>query len=295
VNTPALKAAAAAGGEQMETTVLSRTNKSFSDDAAGAQGGACWVVDGATGYYGSLIPGERSDAQWYARTMSALLAASAEDTSRPLKAIVKSAVRKISGLYSEKTAGRDVPPQAYPSATIAAARLNGDMLETYLLGDCVIAVSLSDRTEVIRDERGKVLEDSLIERMHAYQNQTGCGIMKAREHFARDFKANRARMNTAGGYYILSFDEQAAEMGFATDFPAGGAADFMIMTDGFYRAVDVFDIYPDGSSLLSAARSDGPEAIWEQISLKEMSDPECTLYPRTKQFDDSSAVFCALR
>ena len=144
--------------------------------------------------------------------------------------------------------------------------------------------------KAVHDERGHKFEGPLIRDMHEYQKKTGCGVTAAREHFAERFRSNRAFKNRIGGYYVLEFDRSAVSHGIFSSFPAGDIDGLLLTTDGFYRSVDIFEMFDDDAALMRAAKSSGLAAVWEEISRRERGDPECLKYPRTKQFDDCSAV-----
>jgi hypothetical protein len=275
----------------MKITVLCETNKAYCDDSAGTAGAGFWVIDGATGCYKNRLAGYPSDANWYAGTINGYFERNLSDTSRTLSAIAADAAKFAGEQYARLTAGESADPDAYPCATVAAARINSDRLETFLIGDCSIVFSSAGKITAAHDERGHRFEEPLIRDMHEYIISTGCRVGEAREHFAARFRGNRSYKNKEDGFYVLEFDPQAATHAVTGTYPAADVDELLLATDGFYRAADVFGICDGDAGLLEAVRSSGLPAVFSGISDREKSDPDCRKYPRTKQFDDCSAVF----
>jgi hypothetical protein len=102
-------------------------------------------------------------------------------------------------------------------------------------------------------------------------------------------RANRGRMNTEGGYWVLDVPgrglDHAEELIVAPD----EIREFLLVTDGFYRLVDTYRVFDD-EALLDAALSRGLAALCRKLRAVEAQDAGCRTYPRLKPRDDATAV-----
>jgi len=69
-----------------------------------------------------------------------------------------------------------------------------------------------------------------------------------------------------------------------------GPARGLLVSDGFYRLVDTFRVYPDAPALLGAALERGLAALLAELRMLEDADPECIAYPRIKPKDDATVL-----
>ena len=111
-----------------------------------------------------------------------------------------------------------------------------------------------------------------------------------------ELRANRSLLNTAGGYWVLGTDPEAArqmEIG-AIPLGAGTRISGLLVTDGFYRLVDIFGACRDDTALLAEAREHGLEALLYRLRALEDADPDCIVHPRLKPTDDATALLGAV-
>src|SRR5262249_38682056 len=63
----------------------------------------------------------------------------------------------------------------------------------------------------------------------------------------------------------------------------------MVVSDGFYRLVDIFHV-TNAEGLLRRALQDGLEMLFSELREMEFKDAHCRAYPRVKTCDDASAI-----
>jgi hypothetical protein len=110
-----------------------------------------------------------------------------------------------------------VDPGRHPSCSVVAVRGRGRTLEFGRLGDCTALITLTDG-RIVR------LLDSVI---------AGLDARALRSPWpARALRRNRARANTADGYWIFAADEAAAAHVETTTFSSEDVAGFALFSDG---------------------------------------------------------------
>jgi hypothetical protein len=102
-------------------------------------------------------------------------------------------------------------------------------------------------------------------------------------------RRHRALANLPEGYWRLDLCENALDHIEVERIAAPPGDCFLLLTDGFYRLVDVYRRYSHGA-LLAAAQERGVAALLTELRGIEDEDPECRRYPRLKRCDDATAV-----
>lgn len=176
-----------------------------------------------------------------------------------------------------------------PSSTVAALRINDDVLEILVLGDSPIIVGRNSFDyDVITDTR---LADLDLPESTQYRQRlaSGAGFDEPHRRLLRSLqRKQRERRNRDGGYWIAEADPDAAYRAVITHYPAE-SVDWVIMaTDGAAGPLVPLNIsWPtvgrmdadDLQRLLEHARK------WETDS-----DPDGHIQPRSKRHDDMTIV-----
>jgi hypothetical protein len=98
----------------------------------------------------------------------------------------------------------------------------------------------------------------------------------------------RKMRNTPGGYSILEAKEAAVE--FAEYLDLGAPQEILLCTDGYYRAVDHYELHTNETLIEASLAKDGTGRVLGDIRTVEASDPTCQKYLRFKPADDATAV-----
>lgn len=247
------------------------------------------VIDGATGLNGIHLTDKGTDAAWLSQRLCGILSDRLSDTGCAVTEILKNAAALIK---SELDAlGYDKFEDSYPSAGVAIARLNGNTLECYSLGDVPVIITKKDGGLLyICDSALSARDNKVIEEMKRLHEETGCTVAKARLLVNDILLKNRLEMNREGSYYCFEPKGDGIDHVTHLDISADDAAFIALMSDGFYSAVSCFKII-DGNEELMRQLADGKaEMIVDSIRTLAHGDEDLNTYPRFKIMDDTSVV-----
>ena len=250
---------------------------------------AAWVFDGVTGINGGDILGEGTDAAWLVSKADARLADLA-GRDLPLQGILDLLVE---GLTADWRAAGAAVPKDYdpPAACLILVKRYGDGWKALRLGDsCLLA-------RMVDGAMKTALPESAFDHWLAAEAKLrrDAGVLDVKAllaEFRPQLMASRARRNATGGYGILEADPAAARYGEFLDL--GSPRDMLICTDGYYRAVDHYEMFSD-AGLMDASLAAGVDRVLTEMRAVEMSDPLCQRFLRFKPADDATAVMLRAR
>jgi hypothetical protein len=251
------------------------------------------LLDGAT----PLTPDRSvtlgaSDPAWFVRRF-------AQDLGRVLRPearqadLVLEALDATRAAYRAGGAGIDVPPYAWPVATLGWVRVRDPdatgmhTLELFCLGDSKV---------LLQDPIGAVLDLDPFENPQEAAVQAAVtalvaeGVADPAERWARllpMLRARRHEQNTSARPVVLCMEPRgpfAARM--ATVTAAPGAL-LLLLSDGLYRLVDTYGLHTD-TSLLAACRARGLDALLDELRAFEADGIAGGLAAKTA--DDASAI-----
>jgi hypothetical protein len=251
------------------------------------------LMDGATPLTPErCVTAGASDPAWFVRRF-------AQDLGRVLRAdgtqeaLVLEALEHTRAAYRAAGGHADVPPYAWPIATLAWVRVReadaggGHRLDLFCLGDSKILLQTSDGA--VRD-----LDPFENPQEHATQAAVAAlvaeGVHDPAERWTRllpMLRARRHEQNTAASPAILCLEPRgpfAARTARATA-PAGAL--LLVLSDGLYRLVDTYGLHSDGS-LLEACRARGLDALLDELRAFEAGKEAAGLAAKTA--DDASAI-----
>jgi serine/threonine protein phosphatase PrpC len=253
---------------------------------------AVWVLDGATGLADErLLPGP-SDALWFVEQVDRGLRERAISGNTPAD-VLRPIVRQMREAFARAALRPDAAAVDLPGGALAMLRLVEDTVELSSLGDCRI---------VHRDALGAVscfgaskvtaLDDLLVEEVVRLQD-LGLSQDAIWQRVLPMTRRHRALANQSDGYWRLDLDERAlAHIEVERRQTRPGDA-FLLLSDGFYRLVEVYRRY-SYAALLEAAQQRGVAPLAAELRAIEAGDPECRRFPRLKPRDDATAVLVRL-
>jgi hypothetical protein len=249
---------------------------------------AVWVLDGVTGLNDrALLPGP-TDAAWFvAQVQEILPSLLSKEVDRPIPALVRAlAARQTEAWLDEQG------PEGFetPAASFAMVRLIDDEIEITRLGDCSVLV---ERQHGFID----VLRNAALERLELKIKQTLvelrlAGLEDLAEIQGRllpALRAQRLRRNHPGGYGVLAPEPECLDMLRIERVPAAAVRRILLVSDGFYRLVDVYGALRD-AELIQRAEEQGADGLLRELRTIEATDPNGARYPRLKPVDDATAV-----
>ncbi len=250
---------------------------------------AVWVMDGVTviNARSYLDPAEKlTDAQWIVEKVQAyLLGHAGRDVS--LQQLHHNLIDHVVAEFGHALKMINVPDDYDPPATclILAKRYGADW-HVLRLGDSAYMAEGIDGT--IHEAMSPAsYSENYITREAAKRRAAGMlDLDKLLQEFRPVMMESRGKRNTPGTYSVVEAAEKAKH--FATITDLGPLKRLLICSDGFYRAVDTYDLYPH-QGFLDACRDVAP--VLKQLRAVEAADPMCLQYPRFKVADDATALY----
>lgn len=273
--------------------IASDAGRAINDDAAGARGGAIWVLDGATGISDvSCTPGP-SDAAWLAHYVSGWFAT--QTGSAPLMSQLPRLHVALTETFTSQHYDQGIAREDTPSACLGLVeydRAHG-RLEIAIIGDISVVVATPD---------GAVqhFTDPSVDRFGAKSlaawreaRRQGASLEEAWAITRPVIRKNRRMVNRPGGYWVINPVMPWLEGVQRRSVAVPDGARVLLVTDGYFRLVDVFNQW-DAGTLLERSFSDGPRAVISELRRVEEADPDCLTHARMKVHDDATAIIAEL-
>ena len=253
---------------------------------------AVWVLDGATGLADERVLPGPSDALWFVEQVDRGLRGRATSGNAPAD-VLRPIVRQAREAFGKAALRPDAAAVDLPGGALALLRLVENTVELGSLGDCRI-VHRDDLGTVACFGTSKVtaLDDLLVEEVVRLQ-ALGLSQDAIWLRVLPMTRRHRALANQPNGYWRLDLEERALAQVEIERRPAGPGDAFLLLSDGFYRLVDVYRRY-SYETLLDAAQRQGLAPLAAELRAIEAADPECRRFPRLKPRDDATAVLARI-
>lgn len=250
---------------------------------------AAWLFDGVTGINEKTLVSAGGDAAWFvAKAHGHLLKLAGLDLG--LREILSRLVQSLIVDFSTATENFVVPKDYDPpAACLLLLKRYGATWKALRLGDsCLLARAGNGANTIIAASPNNAF-DHWLSIEAARRRDAGVVDMKALvAEFRPQLLRGRNLRNKPGGYGILEANEIAAQ--FAEYFDLGAPQDILLCTDGYYRAVDHYELHTDETLIEASLGKDGAKQVLANVRAIEASDPACQKYPRFKPADDATAV-----
>jgi hypothetical protein len=253
---------------------------------------AAWVLDGVTGINDrALLPGT-TDAAWFVTQVQdelpGLLAA------MPERPVVDLVTRLVDALATRQQAAWLSPAGAdgreTPAASFALFRHLGNQIEIARLGDCPVLLERADgAVRVLHDSVLSAIEANIKARITAMKSQgatDAAAVLAQMTPFLRDV---RRRRNRAGGYGVLAADRACLDLLQVDRFLADDLRSILLVSDGYYRLVDVYGAMSDAELVRRTAEARA-ETLLAELRAIEAADRHGHRHPRLKMADDATAL-----
>lgn len=265
---------------------ICEAGRPVNEDGCGITGNFAWIADGAGTAGEPRFAGSGTDAAWLVDTISRTMSDSLEaDSGRGLDELLDVVERDLRTAWGARS---ETDPAGGPTCCLGLIehwRYDG-RVNFALVGDVVLLVTTENgQFHKITDERVKPFEARSLAALGPSHRPDGIMPAAARAQI----QANRALMNTPDGFpivcpavpWVKGLLRGAGRL--ALDKPV------VMMTDGFYRLVDVFGRYTDATLYEACAKGRGP-ALLQELRALEAADADMTRYPRFKVHDDASVL-----
>lgn len=256
--------------------------------ADGGDVSAAWVFDGVTGINGKSYLGSGSDAEWIVTKANGHLKSLAS-SDKPLPQILRMLVDALKADWAEATGNLELPVNYDPpAACLILAKRYGLRWDVLRLGDSCLLAKLNGTHEIVAASPNNVFDHWLT---NAAKRRGASGrkdIKALLAEFHPQLQTARQKRNKPGGYSILEASDASLAMPEYLSFDKPDA--ILLCTDGFYRAVDCYNICSPESLLEQCCTGDGVEAVLAAVRETEYGDADCIRHPRFKPADDATAV-----
>lgn len=276
---------------QLDTEAWTSAAGACNEDIHGHAGHAAWLLDGATSLSRRAVqaPCGRmiTDAAHFVSLFSARFDKSLR-LGQDLEQAIESAldwVRRDRLVAAWMTEGTDTP-----SASFCAVRLAGAELEVANLGDVSILLQADDGgittfgSSAVRELDAQLLRQYLRLRVTLPDR---AAVWAALVPLIR---ANRARMNQPGGYWILEPRGAGLPGLQRTRLPFARRVRGLLVSDGLFRLVDTYRLMSQDHLFITAFTPSGPQQLLKRLRDAEAGDPAAIRWPRVKLRDDATLV-----
>jgi hypothetical protein len=205
---------------------------------------------------------------------------------------VQMAIADVRAQFKRLAAGCDVPVHAWPIAAMTWLRImyhdEAAHATLYSLGDCKTLLYKASGACIDLDPFVNPQEALL---QDAISRLTADGIedpLRRREHMLPMLRARRGSQNMAPAPGVLCLDPNGAFQARLRSVELGHDANILVMTDGFYRLVDLYGLYTD-AALVEACIVHGLKAQLDKLRNYEATGAR-TAARAVKAADDASAA-----
>jgi hypothetical protein len=202
------------------------------------------------------------------------------------------AITEVRAQFRHLTAGQNVPVHAWPIAAMTWLRIShhdGSTRATlYSLGDCKTLLYTTSGSCIDLDPFVNPQEAVLQE---VISKLTADGIedpLRRREQMLPMLRARRESQNMAPAPGVLCLEPTAPFQARLRSVELEHGASILVMTDGFYRLVDLYGLYTD-ATLVEACITHGLKAQLDKLRNYEATGAR-TAARAVKTADDASAA-----
>ncbi len=248
------------------------------------------VMDGASGLDGIHRTDAPTDARWLAQTTVALLAEKLAAPERPIAVALEETAHTLrQGLAAF---GYPEEPDLYPSGSLMIARLLGQEIELFTLGDCTALIRWRDGRPVhcCHDAAVTRLDDTVLAHAQKLAENSGGSVAQVLPGLRHMVVENRRMRNREGGYWIFDPSGRGIAHGRRQLLPAGQVHSLALMSDGFYDIVQLAG-GPDHEALMALLENTPARKLVEGLYEALEADPLLERLPRFKLKDDATVAY----
>jgi serine/threonine protein phosphatase PrpC len=257
---------------------------------------AAWVLDGVTGINEHPLLSGPTDAAWFvAQVQDILPRLLASGFEAPIQSLLGQLIAELAAV--QERSWRDGVNESHgetPAASFTLVRRLGNEIEIARLGDCPALLEM-------RDGRILLLDDPVLAEIEAGLKQQVLALRARGERQAATLfqemlpalRAIRQRRNRPDGYGVLCTDEACVDLLQIDRFAAGDIRHLLLLSDGYYRLVDVY-AHESDEGLLRETLDRGPAEMLARLRAIEADDPNGARHPRLKMADDATALLLAV-
>lgn len=261
----------------------------YNEDIIGFTPNGLWVLDGATGLNNKNLVSNESDAKWYVKWWNEYLYNNIQK-DMSLKEIIREGIQKIKVEYINNLEDKNISKLDKPSSSLCVVKLHKESIEYLVLGDCALHTKTKDKVSIIKDKNLCALDNKVYEEMEALENLHSLTFDEIRTSVMDTIINNRLKKNTKEGYWILEFEEDAAENAIYGNINTEKGISIMLTSDGYSCISDRYKLIED-EKLIEEVKKQGVSSIYNRLRAFEEEEKSVNRYPRFKIKDDSSCIY----
>lgn len=251
------------------------------------------LLDGASGITDKRVLPHHSgsDARWFSHFVGGRICEYL-DASRGIVDSIRLAVDDSRDFIGKH--GVTDNEELFPSSTLVAVSVAGDLLDIVSLGDSPVFIGLIDGSLVtMSDSRIAELDQAAVDAMvDRSRGRAMTGVQK-RAAVNDILLANRQLKNKPEGYWILDPTGVALDHFNVMQFSVEDVDYVCAMSDGLERAFDLFGL-ADPAAFLAKATRESFDELLVRLRAEERQDPDFDRYPRLKMHDDATCFMLRL-
>lgn len=251
------------------------------------------LLDGASGITGTRVLPHHSgsDAQWFSHFVGGRICEYL-DASRGIVDSIRLAVDDSRDFIGKH--GVTDNEELFPSSTLVAISVSGDLVDIVSLGDSPVFIGLKDGSlAIMSDSRIAELDQAAVDAMVDRSCGSSMTGVQKRASVNDILLANRQLKNKPEGYWILDPTGAALEHFNVRRFCIEDIDYVCAMSDGLERAFTLFGLADPAAFLADATRESFDELL-VRLRAEENLDPDFDRYPRLKLHDDASCFMLRL-
>jgi len=252
------------------------------------------VLDGATSLHPFRGPGQETGGYLASRTIQQYLESLKADDMAGIN--LKEAVVQANIRLREKMteAGIDLTDKtALWTSALALVRIHDHYIDYAQVGDCMIAAVYADGTirTISRDQVAHIDNES--RQIWEEGLRSGCESREELWELVKPhIRSNKSRMNTLGGYSVLSGHSEVNDLIEYGRINRIQLQSLLVVTDGLFPLKQSGQPPADGiDELVKLVSEMSLEGYAQWLIDLEQEDKECRKYPRFKVSDDKTAVW----
>lgn len=254
-----------------------------------------WIIDGASSVADRNYIDINGDPIWFAQGFSRHLQKRI-NANVPIADLVSASIADLGKEFRQHANSIEIPEYAKPIAALTFLRVNRKIdrnitLSIYALGDCTSLANIDGHCRNL-DPYTNPQENLLAEKIKTLKNQ-GINDSEERRKILLPFlRQRRVEQNQSLHPDILCLNPSGQFNARQHFLEINGRIDILLMTDGFYRLVDIYKIYTN-ETLLQASGKIGLDNLFKQLRDFEKKQSELSSVP-IKKADDATALYCTI-
>lgn len=251
---------------------------------------AVWVFDGATGLADDTLvaPPGKTDPRWLVEQADHSLKNHA-DKIADMHQLYRTILFENAQIFHEQA--RRPVQQSYemPMAASMVVKYFGGRAICGHLSDCALIIETTTGLQSLTGDEHHAALDAQTYALMKEDIAKGTPLSQARAKIVPQLKRARMQANRPGGYDVYAPDPDLADKVKIDTFSPAPDGYALLMSDGFYRLVDVMKKYNE-ADLIAAAKTQGLESLYNELRAAENADPDARTHLRAKKSDDATAV-----